>query len=198
MEPKDDMALIVERAQRLEPEAFDELVERYAPRLYGLLCKLIGTHRDVEDLVQEVFVRVVKNIGGYQHDGRFDSWLFRIATNLARDHIRKRVRTPELFSLEQDDVAIRDGSTAPPSGGSSEQNEPGLQLVKEEEAGRLRRAIAELPTAEREVILLRQYSEMTFSEIANMMGTPIGTALARAHRALSKLRTWMEAGDEHR
>lgn len=195
MVEKDRLTLILDRAKRLDPTAYDELVAIYAPRLYGLMCKLTGGQQDVEDMVQEVFIRVVKGIERYEHDGRFESWLFRIATNLARDEIRKRRRTPEIVSL-----ADADGVDLPGTGASdrrrSSHQEPCSDLIRAEEIAGIEDAIAELSPPEREVILLRQYSNMSFAAIAEMMGTPVGTALARAHRALAKLRNCLEQNDE--
>lgn len=183
---------LIERAKRADATAFDELVEVFAPRLYGFLYRLTGRPEDADDLVQEVFLRVVQRIGDYQHDGRFEAWIFRIATNLARDRIRRMRRTlaPLSGDLPSDESSgggttwdhLADISAAPPD----------APLELSDDVDRLQRALARLPAAEREVIMLRHFSDMTFAEIARAMGTPLGTALARSHRALTKLREYME------
>ncbi len=96
----DAWAAVIRRAQALDPSAFDTLVDEYSPRLYGFLYRLTGRPEDSEDLVQEVFVRLVRMIGQYEHDGRLEAWLFRIAANLARDHARKIIRAPGMTSLD--------------------------------------------------------------------------------------------------
>jgi RNA polymerase sigma-70 factor (ECF subfamily) len=188
------LADLIRRAQRREPAAFDTLVEAYSARLYGYFYRLTGSRHDAEDLLQELFLRLVRMIGGYEHDGRFDGWVFRIATNLVRDRVRRaktagggqtapRVGADEVRSIEEHpDVAAA---------------EPTQEMHRAEQIDQLQQAIARLPDAEREVILLRHFSQMSFREIADVMGTPLGTALARAHRGLARLRGLMtdEPGD---
>ena len=88
----DPLADLIRRAQQRRPEAYDALIDAYSPRLYGYFYRCTRSQHDAEDLLQEVFVRLVRTIGHYQHDGRFDAWLFRIAANLVRDRGR-RART---------------------------------------------------------------------------------------------------------
>jgi len=188
-----DLASVIEGAQRKEPEAFDVLVDTYSARLHGFLYRLTGSREDAEDLVQDVFVRVVRTIGSYEHRDRFEPWLFRIATNLARDRVRRIRRAPETASL--DGAGEGDGGdetgrrpVSDPAGRLPEQ-----RLQRAENADRLQQAIQRLPEGERVVILLRHYAQMSFARIAEAMDVPLGTALARAHRGLGKLRTWMES-----
>lgn len=191
----DDAALaqIIRSAQRGEPVAFDRLVELFAPRIAGFLYRMTGSRQDSEDLAQEVFLRLVRMIGVYEHDGRFEPWLFRIAANLARDRIRRAARTPGFIG--ESDSAGRGGN----GGGRLRELPAGpaavdAGLVLTEELDELDAALAQLPETEREVIMLRHFSEMSFKEIAAMTGTPLGTALARAHRGLTHLREIMSGG----
>lgn len=177
-------------AQRGEATAFDRLIDAYAPRLHGFLYRLTGSPQEAEDLVQEVFVRLVRTIAAYSHDGRFEPWLFRVAANLARDRIRRRRRAPTVIS--GDGEGDGDGGTilADISGRHTEVD---AGMVHGEEVDALNAALGTLPEAEREVILLRHYSQMSFKEIATLMNVPLGTALARGHRGLAKLRKLMGA-----
>ena len=168
---------VIARAQRGDAEAFDELVDRYAGRLCGFFRRMLGRRAEADDLVQEVFVRVVQTIERYREDGRFESWLFRIAANLARDRMRGCRKT---------DAA---GSPAGFEEAAAAQRDP---LVLQEDVDRLQSAMGRLPDAEREVILLRHYGQLQFDEIAALMETPLGTALARGHRGFAKLREWIE------
>ena len=90
----DHWASIIRRAKKLDAEAFDVVVDAYGGRLAGFFRRLTGNGDEADDLVQEVFVRVVRTIGDYQEDGRFEAWLFRIAGNLARDRLRQRRARP--------------------------------------------------------------------------------------------------------
>lgn len=178
---------LIDRARGRDLEAIDAIVDLYAKRLFSFFRRMCGDRHQAEDLVQEVFVRLVRNIESYDHRGRFDAWIFRIAGNLARDRARRLSRPHEVSGMEQsagDDRAFLKLRAAP-----SDEGDP---LEMREDVDQLQRALEELPEHEREVVLMRHYGGLSFAEIADMMGTPIGTALARAHRGLARLREIME------
>lgn len=190
------LAEVIQGAQRGDPASFDRLVELYASRIFGFLYRFTGSREEAEDLMQEVFLRVVRMISAYCHDDRFEAWLFRIAANLARDRIRRASRTPRLVDAA---VLLRhesdlDGEPGSLEGSSGSSQAVDARLVREEVVDALNAALAELPDAEREVIMLRHFAELSFKEIAELTGTPLGTALARSHRGLAKLREIMADG----
>lgn len=187
-----DLGGLIERARSRDAGAFDELVARYAPRLYGYFYRLTGSRHAAEDLLGELFVRLVRTIGEYRHDGRFDAWLFRIATNLARDRLRRARVAREV----QAEAGTDECEGLLDRKADARETGPLELLSTAEQIDRLQRAMASLPQPEREVILLRHFSEMSFKEIAELMGTPLGTALARAHRGLARLREMMGEADE--
>lgn len=171
------------RARRHDPQALATLVETYSPRVFGLLYRLTGSRETAEDLAQETFLRVVRAIKEYVHTGRFEVWLFRIAANLARDRARSQRRRGVVLRLdgtrdEPGPAELRDGAVA----------DPRRRVEQAEEVQRLNQCLDELPDLDREIILLRHFSELSFKEIADMLEIPLGTALARAHRALGKLK----------
>jgi RNA polymerase sigma-70 factor (ECF subfamily) len=111
--------------------------------------------------------------------------------NLVRDRLRRKKRGPgfvELTSIaeETDEIAFADHANPQPTN----------PMDRAEQSACLTRCIARLPQVEREVIMLRHYSDMSFAEIADLMQSPLGTALARAHRGLAKLRQWMESSEQ--
>ncbi len=179
-----DWSGVIERARRLDAGAFDEIVDAYTDRLFGFFHRMLGGRSEAEDLVQEVFVRVVRTIGDYRDNGRFEAWLFKIAGNLARDRIRKERGAPV---LEDDDRAAE--ISAPPDRFHDRQ----ATMERAEQADRVQALLDRLPSLEREVVLLRHFGELSFQEIAEYTGSPLGTVLSRAHRGLSKLRGWMES-----
>lgn len=179
-------------AQAGDSASLDLLVEHFAGRVFGFLFRMTGSRHDAEDLMQEVFVRLVRMIGAYQHDGRFEPWLFRIAANLVRDRLRRARRGPRIVALSApngDESDALDSMTA-------ESDAVDAGLVHGEEMGALGRALRRLPEAEREVVMLRHFSQMSFKEIAEATGVPLGTALARGHRGLARLRELMTANRE--
>ena len=184
------LAELIARAQRGEPAAFDALVDRYSARLYGYFYRLTGARHEAEDLLQELFVRLVRMIGQYEHGGRFDGWLFRIATNLVRDRVRRARKCKRAAAAGDHRVGRNE---VDPLAGVADRTagEPGDLLERAEQLDGLQWAIGQLPPQEREVILLRYFSQLSFAEIAELMGTPLGTALARGHRGLARLRELM-------
>jgi len=192
----DDAALAetIRGAQRGDAAAFDRLVDAYGHRITGFLHRMTGSRQDAEDLVQEVFLRLVRTIGAYKHDGRFEPWIFRIAANLARDRVRRAKRAPKFVTVRTGDA----GDTDEPGSldkieGSSEPADAAMERGEQIDA--LHEALAMLPETEREVMMLRHFSQMSFKEIAEMADMPLGTALARAHRGLRRLREIMTAGE---
>lgn len=187
-----ELTVLIGRAQKREAAAFDTLVDLYASRLYGYFYRLTANREDAEDLLQELFVRLVRMIEHYEHDGRFDGWLFRIATNLVRDRVR---RSRKARAAGLDPVSARETHESERLANMSDGSilQPIESLNRSEQVDRLQWAIGQLGEAEREVILLRHFSQLSFREIADQMGTPLGTALARAHRGLAHLRGLMES-----
>lgn len=188
-----ELVSIVGRARNRDIYALEILVDRYSARLYGFLFRMTGQPEDAEDMVQEVFVRMVKSIARYEEDGRFEAWLFRIAANLARDRGRRQKRNPVVGSIDEDSTETVGDRSGHPIGLAPSHQDPEQRMTLTQEIARLQTALNGLPTEEREVVMLRHYTDMSFAEIADLMATPLGTALARAHRGLAKLRKWMES-----
>lgn len=196
MKVADDLSLTIERAREHDQAALETLVDLYSGRLYAFLYRLTGKRDDAEDLVQDVFVRLVRTIERYEHDGRFEAWLFRIAMNLARDRVRRLVRAPGTVSLQPGPDDGGDGHLGDESQVRNAEPAEDHRMQLAEDVDRLQRALAKLPVSEREVVMLRHYSDMTFVEIAAATEIPLGTALARAHRGLARLRRLMEPTSE--
>jgi RNA polymerase sigma-70 factor (ECF subfamily) len=153
--------------------AFEVLVRRWQQPVARLLFHLVGRAELVPDLCQEVFLRVYEHRGRYRETGAFAHWLYRIARNVARDANRRRHKEP---------LAL--GSVEPASAGPSpetacEQAERGLLIA---------RTIAELPEPLRLVLVLRHYEEMSFEQIALLLGEPASTVKSRFGAALRWLR----------
>jgi len=128
---------------------------------------------------------VVKSIGRYDHRDTFDAWIYRIALNLVRDRVRKSARLSGKFRLVEGQGAGGDeiiGTIA------EKYASPEEQLADGEQFDQLQQALQKLPDEQREVLLLRHFSGLSFSQIAETLGRPIGTVLARAHRGVEKLR----------
>lgn len=176
------------RARELDPQALAEVVSVYGARVFGLAYRLTGSADVAEDLVQETFLRVVQSIGRYDDRGRFEAWLFRIAANVARDHARRSARRGPTAGLD----AGAGGRTDESDPADPRAADPLENAARREASERLAAGLARLSAPDREVLALRHYSGLPFREVASILGVPLGTALARAHRALEHLRKAME------
>ena len=177
---------LLQKARQGDSRALGEVVDAYAARVFGLLYRLTNSQDTAEDLTQETFLRVARTIQKYDHLGRFEPWLFRIAANLARDHARKNKRRGPQLSLQSGEGDDGFGPGQDPT--DVRQVEPGEGLAQRELGARLTHCLARLSETDREILLLRHFSELSFKEIAELLEIPLGTALARAHRALRRLR----------
>ncbi len=178
-EPTDDD--LMARGASGDDDAFRLLVRRWERPVFSFLDRMLGSPEEAQDLAQETFLRVCRNASRYRRDGRFKSWLFRIAGNLARSRLRRR----KLVSWIPFDAARHD----PPA---ADRTDAGLAM--EEEAARVRGALAGLPDRQREAIVLRHYQEMSHREIADQLGTTVSAVESLLHRATVMLRKELAEG----
>jgi RNA polymerase sigma-70 factor (ECF subfamily) len=187
---------LLRRAAAGEEAAWRAIVEVYHRRVFGLIRAQCGDTELAEDITQSTFCTVVAKIGSYAEEGKFESWLFHIAMNRLRDEMRRRrrqarpVETDTLVGLAG---ASREGEGA---GASGRAGVPERDRAEPTELSALARAIDRLSEADREVVHLRHFAGLSFKQIAELLGQPLGTILARQHRALKKLRGILEG--EHR
>jgi len=163
---------LVKACAARQAEALGELVRRYQDPLLGYLAKFLGDPRLAEDLTQEAFMRVYAKSGTYRSGPKFTTWLYTIATNLARDSHKYARRHPAGPLAPSDALDLR--STEP---------DPEAAALRRERGERVRRALDALPEDTREVLLLRDVQGLSYEEIAQVQGTPVGTAKSRVARA---------------
>jgi len=184
----DSLAKIINRCQQGDEKAFGWLLREYGPRLYRYFLRTSGSADDAEDLLQDLFVKLLVKIGDYHHEGRFDNWLFCVAANLVRDHFRRRQRSVRTVPMQTNGGI----GTVSPAEAVSSGPRPEERLETKEQLDRLQQALGRLEPRESEIILLRHYGGLSFKEIAEHFQVPIGTALARVHRGRKKLNNMLE------
>jgi RNA polymerase sigma-70 factor (ECF subfamily) len=172
--------LLVQRVVEGDLRAFELLYDRYARPVFSLAFRMLGDPGEAEELLQETFVRLWQQAGRYDaRRGSFGSWLMSIAHNLAVDALRQRSRRPQradfvdLATLPLQDIDER--ATALEAAEVSELRD------------RVRRALAQLPEPQRQAIELAYFAGLTHSEIAAVLGEPIGTIKTRLRLAMQKL-----------
>jgi RNA polymerase sigma-70 factor (ECF subfamily) len=179
-EPAD--AVLVDRLRSGDSAAGEMLVNRYAPSLLRYLQRLAASDHLAEELHQQTWLSVLEHLEMFNpasSPGGFKAWLFRIATNKANDVWRSRGRE----QTAKEGLRLVTDTEAP---------DASVRMAGAEQEHKLLRAIEQLPEAQRQVLLLRYYSQMKFVEIADMLGCPLNTALGRMHKAMLKLKQLME------
>ena len=167
------------RAAAGDSDAWREVVTSIAPRVHGLLASLCRNDELAEEITQSVFCTVAAKLETYVESGRFEAWIFRIATNRLRDEMRRRARQARAVGDEVLDArAVRGGR--------------GSRGASDEVRELLRRAMDRLGEGDREILDLRHIGGLSFKALSDYFEEPIGTLLARHHRALRKLRAILE------
>lgn len=177
---------LVERLRAGEVQAGETLCKRHAAGLIGYLNKMTQSMHIAEELHQQAWVSVLENIDRFDPKsgvgggtGAFKSWLYRIATNKANDQWRSRGRQKAAYA----GLRLVSDADSPDS----------QQAMSDtEDVVRLRAAIEQLPEAQRQVVQMRYYANLKFSEIAEVLGCPLNTALGRMHKATLKLRQLLQ------
>ncbi len=172
----DDLARIISDCKGGDAKCFAQIVDKYASRCYGYFYRLTGNNDISDELLSELFVKLVEKIGSYK-GGSFKGWLFRIASNIFHDHLRSKHRRKKLLDVQK--TELESGTI------ESKQSDGDLTDKLQIQLGRL-------DEDTRELIMLRFYSQLSFKEIARMRSEPTGTTLAKMHRGIKKLRALME------
>jgi RNA polymerase sigma-70 factor (ECF subfamily) len=170
--PADDELELIVQAKQGDRHAFGELVRRHRRGVINVVYRLCGNIHLAEDAAQEAFIRAWQHLPSYRPRSPFRNWVYRIAINVARDALRRERETVDISEL------------ALPSPDA----DPGTRVERAERADRVRRAVLALPSASREVLILREYEGLSYREIADTLSIPLGTVMSRLNYARSRLR----------
>lgn len=174
--------MLAAHLQRGDAVAGDQLVRRYAKPLLGYLTRLTGNGQLAEEVHQQTWLSALEHMDRYDAGsgaGSFKAWLFRIATNKATDVWRSRARQRKV----EDGLRLMADETEP---------DASSQLEASEVQSKVQQAIDMLPEAQKQVVLMRYYAKMKFTEIAQTLGCPLNTALGRMHKATLKLQEMLK------
>ncbi len=165
---------LVEQAKLGDRDAFGELVRLHYPGVVRIVYRLCGDAGLAEDMAQEAFLRAWMNLTSFQPQSSLRNWLYRIAVNATLDVLRRK---PE-ETLEDEDVLMLEDQAAGPE----------AAVMEKERIAQLQHAVQSLPEAARSVLVLREYGELSYQEIASVLDVPVGTVMSRLNYARNRLR----------
>ena len=177
-------AELVRRTLEGDQEAYRALVSAYQNKVYGIAYGVIRNREDALDIAQEVFIKAFKKLRGFRGSSSFYTWLYRITINMAIDHARKK---RHIVNVDYDEQILED----PPSDAGvprPRQVNPLESLERAELNETIMEAIAELPEEQRATVVLREIEDLSYAEIASVLGCSIGTVMSRLHYGRKKLR----------
>ena len=192
-----DQAL-VERAQRGDQKAFGMLVEKYQRKLGRLLSRMVRDQAEVEDVVQESFIKAYRALPNFRGDSAFYTWLYRIGINTAKNYLVSMGRRPQISH----DVEIEDAENFEDAEELRTAETPETEMMTKEIAKTVNETMMALPDELRTAITLRELEGLSYEEIATLMNCPIGTVRSRIFRAREtiavKLRPLLDTPDDKR
>lgn len=171
-------AQIIERVRKGEINLFTELVQRYQNKLFAYVYKIVNHKEEAEDIIQEVFIKVYKNLNSFEADKKFSSWIYRISHNETINFLKKFKKGTVLY-YEGDDYLLKSLKT-----------ETNLikELINLEDDQKLKKALQKLPAKYKEVIILKYLEDKSYEEIALILQKPINTVGTLINRAKSQLK----------
>jgi RNA polymerase sigma-70 factor (ECF subfamily) len=188
------MARLKGAPEDLLMDGFEILVARHKNAIVSFLFRYVGDFRTAEDLAQETFLRVFRKIGDYNNSARFSTWLYTIASNLAKDEFKRRARHP---ARSLDGAGGRNDTTRPVPEARADTTEsvPDVRLQQDEARQAVRRALELLEEQDREILLLKDVQGLSYEEIAHVLNVPLGTVKSRLSRArLAFKEVWKKIG----
>ena len=195
LEARDPDVRLMVQARNDVAGAFESLVERYQNRLVGIFFHMVGSREEAEDLCQEVFLRIYKARKGYRPRAKFATWLFTIANNLALNHLRAKGRNP---AVAGGGGATGSQSLSPIAKLEGREGTPSAQMRQAELSDLVREALEVLNEDQKMAVLLNKFEEMSYAEIAAIMGrspAAIKSLLARARNQLrERLEPYLQTG----
>ncbi len=182
----------IERLRAHDERAFNELVQAYEGRVFGLVFRFVGRRDEAEDMTQEVFVQVFKAIGSFRGDAKLSTWVYRIAVNLCKNRVKYLARRHADAQDEFEPVAERSGMESAKGVTYGDVARPDDMVAGYQMENIVQACIAKLEPDFREALVLRDVENLTYDEIADITGLASGTVKSRIHRARVMLKACVE------
>lgn len=174
---------LIRKSQQGDPVAFEQLIGKYEKKVYTIAFRMVGNHEDASDLAQEAFIKVFRSIKSFRGEAAFSTWLYHVVANVCRDYLRKsKIKTssldePVVYEGELLEKQLRDPGPTPEE--TTERKE--LQAY-------LQKLINQLPDDYRLVLVLREFMDFSYEEIAGELNITMGTVKSRLNRARTMLK----------
>ena len=169
---------LVERVQSGDKRAFDLLVLKYQHKILAVVSRFIKDHSEVQDVTQEAFIKAYRALANFRGDSAFYTWMYRIAINTAKNHLVARGRRPPSSDVDLEDAEYYSGADL-----LRDNETPENQLFRDQLETAVHEAIRALPEDLRSAVTLREMEGLSYEEIAEVMGCPVGTVRSRIFRA---------------
>ena len=176
--PAPDVDVLIERCLKGDQVAWDQIVRMHWRKVFNLAYKFVGRHDEAEDLTQDIFLKIFKALHTFDRRANFQTWLISISRNLCIDHYRSVRKERETMAREVDSADLMP---------VSRERGPHAELEQLDLRQLIRQALAELPPALREAVVLRDLQEFSYQEIADKLGLPEGTVKSRINRGRLEL-----------
>jgi RNA polymerase sigma-70 factor (ECF subfamily) len=178
---------LIQGLRNNEEPAFKYLVDTYQDRVFNTAIGIVQNAEDAEDVAQEVFIQVFRAIQSFKGESKLSTWIYRIATTRALDHLRSKKSKKRFGFLQR-----MFGDSNEPLHEVPDFNHPGIAMDRKENANRLFRAIAQLPENQKTAFTLHKLEDLSYQEISDVMQTSVAAVESLMHRAKQNLRKLLE------
>ncbi len=179
--PSTDDHLLVRQIQKGNRDAFDALVKRYYGSVYNMVAHSVRTHEEREDLIQDIFIKVYRNIGKFRFQASFSTWLFRITRNMLIDRSRKK-------NLIQVSMESEEGTSTIGEKIEDKRANPEGKFMESDADSALRKALVKLDDDHKQILILREMEGLSYRELTEVLGINMGTVKSRLARAREELK----------
>ncbi len=179
-----DEGKLIRAAQRGDEEAFEQLVRMHEKKIYNLCLRMCGNAEDAAEAAQDTFLALWRGLDGFRQDAALSTWLYRLASNVCIDRLRRGRRTVDGVSLDDSETHFEVADRAPT---------PEQHVERQETQRLVNEGLRALPPEYRQVLVLRELNQLSYAEIAEVTALELGTVKSRINRGRSLLRNYLAA-----
>lgn len=183
---------LIEKFNNGDKDAFEQLIIRYERKIYSICFYFLKSREDAEDAAQEVILKLYKKLESFRKEAAFSTWMNYVASNTCRDYLRKRKRN-QVLHLDED-IRTDEGNISREL--PSEEDTPEESMEKKELGVLMQEALFKLRDDHKEILLMREYQELSYDEISEILEISVGTVKSRIYRARQDLKGLLNRGEQ--